>query len=140
MTGVGYERMERKSLLAGTPQEVIITICKGEVRAGGGGRGGHPIGLLWHRDKTLFHTTRLHVACMYAQMPGNEHAHTDADVLWASGCCREFPEESRAVECCYTMLCCLVQGALIATETLCEVCRIREISAFVGRTKPRKTE
>lgn len=35
MTEDGYERMERKSLLAGTPQEVIITICKGELRAGG---------------------------------------------------------------------------------------------------------
>lgn len=68
--------MERKSLLAGTPQEVIITICKGELRAGGAERGGHPISLLWHKDETLHHTTRLHVACTYAEMQGDERAHT----------------------------------------------------------------
>lgn len=81
MTEDGYERMERKSLLAGTPQEVIITICKGELRAGGAERGGHPISLLWHKDETLHHTTRLHVACTYAQMQGDEHAHTQTQTF-----------------------------------------------------------
>lgn len=74
--------MERKSLLAVTPQEVIITICRGELRVGGGGwPAAAPISVFWHRDETLHHTTRLHVAHTYAQMQGDEHAHTQAQTF-----------------------------------------------------------
>lgn len=78
--------MERKSLLAVTPQEVIITICRGEPGMGGWGwgEGWHaaaPISVFWHGDETLHHTSRLHVVHTYAQMQGDEHAHTQAQTF-----------------------------------------------------------
>lgn len=121
MTEDGYERMERKSLLAGTPQEVIITICKGELRAGGLREVGIPSVCFGTRMKHyITQPDYMWRARMHKCREMNTHTHTEADFHWASGCCREFPEERRALGCCYMRLCCLIQRSLIAKKSLRE--------------------
>lgn len=69
--------MERKSLLAGTPQEVIITICKGEVRAGGVGEVGIPSVCFGTGMKHYFtQPDYMWRACMHKCREKNMHTQT----------------------------------------------------------------
>lgn len=135
--------MERKSLLAVTLQEVITTICKGELRAGWerwACSGSHQFALArgWNTTSHNQITCGVH-ACTNAGWWTRTHAGTG--LLWASGCCGEFPEESRAVADAVTRRLAVRFSVLWLQQKLYrKVFSMREISAFVGRTEMREAE